>query len=220
MMKTILCYGDSITWGYNPQNAERFPPGVRWTSLLQKHLGQSCTVIEEGLCGRYTVHDEPWREGRNGAALLTPLLESHQPVDLVVLFLGTNDILHFAELTAADAARGIEVLVKKIQTSEAGPAQQAPAILLISPPLLGSLSKEMAEMCHGHPMHSLDFAIHYETLARTLELFFLDAAKVCLPSHFDGVHPDADGHKLFAEAATDKVKGIFAGTVPSKKAKS
>ena len=105
-MKTILCYGDSNTWGYIPGNLGRYSRGQCWAGVMQAIIGEFC-VIEEGLCGRYTVHDEPYRQGRSGASLLQSILESHKPVDLLMLFLGTNDILHFKELGAFDVARGV-----------------------------------------------------------------------------------------------------------------
>ena len=40
-MKRILCYGDSNTWGHNPEpDGEDFRYGddVRWTGMLQKCL--------------------------------------------------------------------------------------------------------------------------------------------------------------------------------------
>ena len=65
-MTTILCYGDSNTYGYNPVNGLRYPKGVRWTGVLQKMLGEEYEVIEEGCNGRTTVFEdakEPWKAG-------------------------------------------------------------------------------------------------------------------------------------------------------------
>ena len=54
-MKTILCFGDSNTWGYNPENRQRFGPDERWTGILRNSLGEDYRVIEEGLNGRTTL---------------------------------------------------------------------------------------------------------------------------------------------------------------------
>ena len=82
----ILCFGDSNTYGYIPENGERYPWGVRWTSLLNEKLGYGKYHIEEeGLCGRTTVFDDPLRDGRRGTELLSVILETHKPVDVVVL---------------------------------------------------------------------------------------------------------------------------------------
>ena len=91
-MKQILCFGDSNTWGYDGESRERLPWGVRWTSLLQEKLNkEEYRVIEEGLCGRTTVFEDPLRDGRKGTALLPTLLETHAQVDVITLMLGTND---------------------------------------------------------------------------------------------------------------------------------
>jgi len=199
-ISTVLCYGDSNTWGYVPGTGERLSRTQRWTGLLAQHLGAKYHVIEEGLSGRYTVWDEPFRPGRNGAALLLPLLQSHQPLDWVVLMLGTNDVLHFRDNTAFDAARGAAILVDIIRKSDCGPGKRAPRVLLISPPLITALSPALALKCHGRPEHSHDFAKHYAEVARAADCAFLDAARYCAPSPVDGVHMDAAGHHMLAEA--------------------
>ncbi len=94
-IKTILCYGDSNTWGYIPATAGRYPPDVRWPGVMRKLLGEKYNVIEEGLNGRTTVWEDPYKPGRNGLELLIPILDSHNPIDLVVVMLGTNDLKHF-----------------------------------------------------------------------------------------------------------------------------
>ena len=90
-MKQILCFGDSNTWGYDGESRERLPWGVRWTSLQEKLNKEEYRVIEEGLCGRTTVFEDPLRDGRKGTALLPTLLETHAQVEVITLMLGTND---------------------------------------------------------------------------------------------------------------------------------
>lgn len=87
----ILCFGDSNTYGYRPDGSGRFGADTRWTGLLQKKLGTNDRIIEEGLCGRTTVFSDELREGRRGLDTIGILLESHAPVDLLILMLGTND---------------------------------------------------------------------------------------------------------------------------------
>ena len=98
-MKTIVCYGDSNTWGYMPKRERpqettlnRFPWGVRWTSLLQEQLGAAYRVVEEGLNGRTTMFDDPLDICRNGLESIDCCMLSKHPVDLVILMLGTNDV--------------------------------------------------------------------------------------------------------------------------------
>ena len=106
MVKKILCYGDSNTWGYNPHTELRYPRAVRWTGVLQRGLGPAYHVIEEGLNGRTTVWDDPIEGYKSGKEYLVPCLETHKPMDLVVIMLGTNDLKHRFSLTAFDIATG------------------------------------------------------------------------------------------------------------------
>lgn len=179
--------------------------------VLQEEIGKNFYVVEEGLCGRYTVHDEPYRIGRNGAALLQPILETHAPVYLLILFLGTNDVLHHVDLTAFDTSRGIEVLVKIAESSETGAAEKGPKILLISPPRIRKLSEELLQQCHGDPTKSKGFSKLFRELAKSRKLFFLDAAKIVEPSPVDGVHLDEEGQLLLGKAIGAKVLNIFRG---------
>ena len=146
-MKTILCYGDSNTYGYNPENGFRYPYDLRWTSILEKNMEGRARVIPEGLNGRTTCFEDEIRPGRNGFAYLEPCLHSHGPLDLVVLMLGTNDLKIRFQLTPVDIGKAIERLIKKIleitpQKREDGkPAE----ILLVSPILIGENIREVAD---------------------------------------------------------------------------
>ncbi len=92
-MKTVLCYGDSNTWGSDPETGERFAPEVRWPGVMARELGDGFHVIEEGLPGRTTLREDPIEGSyKDGRAYLTPCLESHRPIDLVTIMLGTNDL--------------------------------------------------------------------------------------------------------------------------------
>jgi lysophospholipase L1-like esterase len=100
----ILCYGDSNTWGYQAATAERLGRWERWPGVLQRTLGD-VHVIEEGQNGRTTVFDVPFEPDRNGLTYLPVALQTHHPVDLVVIDLGTND-LFLPGVNAYHAAHG------------------------------------------------------------------------------------------------------------------
>ena len=65
-MKTIVCFGDSNTWGYSPSGLGRYPFEKRWTSILQKELGADYFVIPEGLNGRTTAFEDRIEKDKNG----------------------------------------------------------------------------------------------------------------------------------------------------------
>ncbi|MGQ9500504.1 MAG: SGNH/GDSL hydrolase family protein [Anaerolineae bacterium] len=207
-MKTILCYGDSNTWGYNPLNAERYPRDVRWTGVLARELGSDYYVIEEGLNGRTTVWDDPIEGYKNGKEYLIPCLETHRPLDLVVLMLGTNDLKMRFSLSAYDIAQGVGVLVDIIQKSAAGPGGSAPQVLLIAPPPVAQLS-EFAEMFEGAAEKSRRLAQHYQVIAAQYGCAFLDAGAVIVSSDVDGIHFDPPEHRKLGLAVAQRVKELL-----------
>ncbi len=91
-MKTIVCFGDSNTWGFAPISKARYDRDTRWPGVLRNALGGGYLVIEEGQNGRTTVWDDPIEANKNGATYLLPCLESHKPLDLLIIKLGTNDL--------------------------------------------------------------------------------------------------------------------------------
>lgn len=107
-MKNILCFGDSLTWGFKPEDFTRYPIEQRWTGILQKELGSKFHIIEEGLNGRNTIFEDPYLPGRNSENVLPIILESHAPLDLVIILLGTNDIKTYIKGDAKAAALGVQ----------------------------------------------------------------------------------------------------------------
>jgi lysophospholipase L1-like esterase len=209
-MNTILCYGDSNTWGANPlPDGPRYGRDVRWPGRLQDHLGADYYVIEEGLGGRTTVWDDPIEEGRSGKAYLLPCLESHRPLNLVILMLGTNDLKSRFNLQPSDVARGAELLVQKIQASKCGPNDSAPPILLISPILAVGLNATFAEMFQGAEEKSKHLAPHYQAVAQAYGCRFLDAAGIAQPAVGEGLHLDAEGHALLAHVLAPMVRHML-----------
>ena len=137
-MRTLLLFGDSNTHGTMPLPhigfAGRFSREDRWSGRLQRLL-PGWEVINEGLPGRTTLHDDPLDGAhKNGLAMLPGLLETHWPVDAVLIMLGTNDLKGRFALSANDIAMSLEKLILCIRSSAAGPEGAAPHILLVSPP--------------------------------------------------------------------------------------
>jgi lysophospholipase L1-like esterase len=207
-MKTILCYGDSNTWGYNPTDAGRYPRDVRWTGVLARELGDGYHVIEEGLNGRTTVWDDPIEGYKNGHDYLIPCLETHRPIDLVVLMLGTNDLKVRFSVSAYDIANSVGVLVDVIHKSAAGPDGGAPQVLLMAPPPVARLT-EFAEMFEGAVEKSRKLGEHYRRVAGERGCAFLDAGSVIVSSDLDGIHFDPPEHAKLGRAVAERVKELL-----------
>ena len=128
-MKNVMIFGDSNTWGWDPSNdlvaaIKRWPDEVRWAGVLQAELGDDYKVIPEGLNGRTTVWDDPIEEYRCGKQQIIPLLDSHAPLDLVIIMIGTNDLKCRYTVTAQDIANGASLILDKTlaQVGAFGPA--------------------------------------------------------------------------------------------------
>ncbi len=208
MARTVLCFGDSNTWGYDPATQERFPADVRWTGVLQRELGAGFRVVEEGLNGRTTVWEDPIEGHCNGKAYLIPCLDSHRPLDLVVLKLGVNDLKRRFSVSAFDIGRSIGLLLDAIGRSAAGPRGGRPETLLVCPPPVARLT-EFAEMFEGAQEKSLRLANYYAEQARLHGARFLDAGKVIRCSDLDGIHYEAAEHARLGEALAERVRSML-----------
>jgi lysophospholipase L1-like esterase len=210
-MKTILCYGDSNTWGYNPGTGERYKKEERWPGVLRNTLGEGFGVIEEGLNGRTTVWDDPIEGWKNGKTYLLPCLHTHKPLDLVIIFLGTNDLKTYFSLPAYAIAEGASALVKIVQKSETGHLGGPPQVLLLAPPPLGHLDSEQEEKYKDGRDKSRMFSSLYREAAETLGCHFFDTSKVIFSSKVDGVHLDKPEHENLGTALAGVVRMILRG---------
>ena len=209
MTKTILCFGDSITWGFDPRDGSRFPFAGRWPGVLEATLQGRARIVEEGLNGRTVATEEPSRPCRNGLAMLPPLLESHAPLDVVVFMLGTNDSAPCYGLDAGRIGFNCAALIRAIRASLAGPKDTIPKIVLIAPPPLGSLSAEMSLLYSGGQTTSRGLASAYRSLTERFEIAFLDAGTVTKVSAADGVHLDQDGQHALGQAVSKIVEPLL-----------
>lgn len=194
MTKTVLCYGDSLTWGFDAEGQARHPFEDRWPSVLQKALGPGVNVIAEGLNGRTTAYDDHLAAAdRNGARLLPSILTSHAPLDLVVIMLGTNDLKRGNAGSAHHAMRGVERLVQIVR-HHPWPfgTEEQPEILIVAPPKVCETANPVfAAMYKGAVTESDMLGSLYSDLADDLGCGFFDAASVCETTPVDGVHLDA-----------------------------
>jgi lysophospholipase L1-like esterase len=206
--KTVLCYGDSNTWGYDPATQGRYARDTRWTGVLRRDLGDGYLVIEEGLNGRTTVWDDPIEGYKNGKEYLIPCLETHKPIDLVVILLGTNDLKMRFNVPACDIAAGAGVLVDIVAKSETGPGDSAPQVLLIAPPPIAKLS-DFAETFEGGTAKSKLLSHHFRLVAEEHGCALLDASEVIFSSDLDGIHLDLSEHRKLGEAIAGRVKQML-----------
>jgi len=208
-MKTVLCFGDSVTWGYNPADGMRYGFNERWPGILEHQSGGRIRVIEEALPGRTINSDSPFLPGRNGAEVLDMILETHSPIDIFIPMLGTNDLWRGFNYGASFIATACLSLVWKAQTSHSGPEFGAPQILLISPPPLGKLSPYMELFFKGREKVSKELAELYKIGAEASGVEFLDSSKYVRTSTVDGVHLEPGEHNKLARAVKKAIAVMF-----------
>lgn len=213
-MRTLLLFGDSNTYGTPPVMdlgaSERFPKVERWASLLAGLL-PDWEVIAEGQPGRTTVHDDPIEGAhRNGMTVLPVLLESHRPVDVVLIMLGTNDLKERFSVNAGDIALSLERLVRVIRASGMGPGGAAPGVLLVAPPPILETGC-LAAMFAGGAVKSLELAAEIAAAARRAGVAFLDAGLVVKVSLIDGIHYETEVNAPLAKAFAEAIRKHFPG---------
>lgn len=216
-MKTILCFGDSNTWGYDPVATASSPypmrhaHDVRWTGVLARELGAGYRIIEEGQNGRTTVMDDPVVPHRNGRNYLPACLESHKPIDLVILMLGTNDLKVMFNMPAGEIAAGAAQLVKIIRHSESGPDAGPPRILLVCPALVGDLARvpDIAAKFVDAQEKARRLPEYYEAVAKQTGCAFLNIQPVAQASPKDGLHFEAEEHAKIGRAMAEAVRGAL-----------
>jgi len=211
--KTILCFGDSNTWGQKPDKTNRYAADVRWTGVLQDHLGDGFAVIEEGLSSRTTDLDYSRKPGRNGRTYLDPCLETHAPLDAVILMLGTNDFKIEFERSVDQIAAAIDGLVTLIQekTSKKGPAAK---IVLVSPIYINDQAETFREWYlepgfynYASVEKSRQLAGALQRVAQQKGCMFVDAASVAHPGS-DGIHFSEESHPALGELLAEVINGL------------
>ncbi|NBH70915.1 G-D-S-L family lipolytic protein [Clostridiaceae bacterium] len=211
MRKHILCYGDSNTFGTDPVHGGRHPDDARWTGVLQKILGDGYQVIEEGCGGRTTVFEDELSYGRNGLKTLIPCIASHNPLDLIIVMLGTNDLKKRFGATPWDLGKAMEQLIDEILRFPFEPVYPKPQILVVSPVLVKEGISKSPYGCFTEEAVSLSrcFAAEYESVSKAKKCWFFDAAAAAEASDEDRLHMTAENHAKLGAGLAGKVLEIL-----------
>lgn len=216
-MKRILCYGDSNTYGYDGRRmpvdwtSGRFDENTRWTCLLEKNLGEGYRICEEGLNGRTTVFDDPLEYGRSGIASIDIAFKTHQPVDLIMVMLGTNDLKDQFYVSADVIASGMERIIIRLKELISESLNTETKILVVAPANVSRTSQ--GDYMYGFSDRSVRegaaLASCYERLAERFGCEFTDAGKWIAVDPSDGTHLSPESHRIFAENMAEIIKKII-----------
>lgn len=208
--KVLLAFGDSNTHGTKPLDSlldlGRWDAESRWTGVAAASLGAGWRVVEEGLPGRTTVFPDPvGGVYRNGIEHLPVALESHRPIDAIVVMLGTNDVKHRFHVPVVEIGEAIARMLRLIAVSACGPKERAPGVLLVAPPPVIETGC-LAEIFEGGAEKSRRLAGVYAEVARRAGAEFLDAGAHIAVSPVDGVHYDASEHRTLGTVIAERVR--------------
>jgi len=217
-MKTILCYGDSNTWGFLPNEEEpdpattRYPWHIRWPGVLQSLMGEEYRVVENAINGRTTFFEAPVSGFRHGAAAIDYVMLANMPVDLITIMLGSNDVKEHFHASPYLIGKGLEAIIDKIRLGGYGPYGQSPEILIIAPASLPDsivhtwLKREFDETSVEK---SAKLAGIYEEIAQIKDCHFLNASDFVEVSDKDALHLDETAHAKLAAAVSQKIKNLL-----------
>jgi lysophospholipase L1-like esterase len=210
-MKTILAYGDSLTWGANAITGRRHRHEDQWPTVLEAELHGAARVVNASLGGRTTMFDDHGAAAdRNGARILPTVLGMFEPIHLVIFMLGTNDVKTWVTGSAVGAAQGLKRLV---EIARSFPYENgiAPGVLIVAPP-----GVEQRDPSPDFPLLSprtndIDrLGATYARLARDLGAVFFDAGTVAsAKGGGDGVHLDAANTRAIGTALVDPVSALL-----------
>ena len=203
-MKTILCYGDSNTFGFVPGSGERYDKNTRWTGILQSILGSEYQIIEEGGCDRtgFVPHAEGFLFSAQEHFI--KLISSINHVDILVLAIGTNDLQFQYNINFETIETGLERLIQAA-------LQKASNIILIPPVILNENILKgyfKIQFDKSSIIKSKDVGNIYKKIATKYSLNFFDVNEFASPSPKDGLHYDKTSHKLIAQRLSEFILSV------------
>ncbi len=211
-MRQILCFGDSLTWGYDAETGLRHAFDDRWPNVLASGLGQGFHVIADGLNGRTTTFDDLTAPAeRNGSKTLATALSTHQPLDLVIVLLGTNDLKrHTGGGRVFESRQGLERIVEIVQFFPYQRGYKVPKILLVAPPMFVETLEPDFALLFGHGVEeSQHFRSAVTKVAEEYGCAMLDASEYCECTSLDGIHLDAQNTRRLGEALVPLVRDLL-----------
>ena len=203
-MKKIICYGDSNTFGFNPKDGSRYDENTLWTSILQKKLGSDYEVINEGLCDRTGFINNPKGFLFSAQKHFPKLMSKSENIDILVIWLGTNDLQFQYDISISNIKRGLEKLIELAY-------EKTKNIVIMSPVILSDNILDGYFRCQFNEasvIKSRKIARIFRQIAAINNCIYFDVNKITTPSDFDGLHYDENSHKLIANKMTEIIVSL------------
>ncbi|MCQ2482920.1 MAG: GDSL-type esterase/lipase family protein [Clostridia bacterium] len=207
--RRILCFGDSLTWGYNPDTKERYDENTRWTGILQNLFKETAIVVEEGQNGRTIATDDPAEGEKNGLKYIEPCMESQKPFDVIVIMLGSNDLKRKFNYAAMDIAGEMEIMIRKVKSYIHFSMNDSAEILLISPPLIGEKIRDswLGDSFGYERAREVSSELNswYKMIAQNYGCSYINAADYISASDTDSCHLTIDGNAELARVVYNQL---------------
>lgn len=200
-MENILCYGDSNTFGYNPKNCSRYDDNTRWTAILQKNLGKEYKVINEGMPNRTGFVDNPEGIIFSSQKHFPEILSKIDSVHILILAIGTNDLMFKYKITYDSIEEGLNNLIKIAN-------KKTKNIIIIPPTIMNEnvLSGPFSSMFDKTSIaKSKEVGKIFKQIAAQSQCKYFDINVFATPSSLDGLHYDENSHRLIADKLTDYI---------------
>jgi lysophospholipase L1-like esterase len=205
----ILCYGDSNTWGFSPVNGSRFSEDIRWPGVLRRCLGEGFTVTEDGLNGRTLCAFGMEEDPLNGSEHLISMLEVHRQLELLILYLGINDLFVDPHISVSVMAEELEEAIDNVRDV------QVSLPVLVLAPLPVNVGREYHTHYHEQIEKSFKLIEAFENVSEKKGCHFLDPSQVISASRRDGVHIEAEEHIKLGLHLCALIRDLFPAVDPA-----
>ena len=209
----ILVFGDSNSWGWvaGKNGSQRYSYSERWPGVMALNLGANYNVIEESLGGRTTNTSDPRPTfpHRNGHSLLPIILETHAPLNLVIIMLGTADLKPLYDISAKQIADGLELLVNDVKNAKYVNNSKPPKCLILAPTIIDDSTNFAKDLFAGGTNKSKQLVTLYKDIAKNNDCLFFNSNPYCKVDPTEGIHITKESHQNLGNALAQFIKTIF-----------
>ena len=202
-MKKILCFGDSNTFGYIPNDGGQYADGVRWTSRLANLLGKNYQIIEAGCSNRTCFSDNDEGDIKTGYKAIEKYLPNKY--DCILVAVGVNDIQLFYKPTLEEFEQGCEKFIKQIKS------KKKKKIVIVAPPIVKDCVKQ-GTSAFQFDDESIEKSKYLPDICKRIaernDCYFIDFNDRVQVSNLDGLHYMPEAHAQIADILSKYLRDV------------
>ena len=156
------------------------------------------------------MFDDPRPEfpERNWLKTLPILLESHLPLDFVILMLGTTDTKEMMNIPSEQSAEGVRKLVQTIQNYKVLKGSASPKILIVVPPIVKDTADFASKLFKWGTQKSTELISLYKKISEDEHTFFLDPTAEIRVDEQEWVHMTKESHDKLAKLIYNEINNF------------